>query len=524
MKTLYYLVFLSVFFVRTASSQNVGIGTSTPSGKIDITASDEGILIPRVSLTSKNASAPLTAPTTSELVYNTATSGTIPNNVTPGYYYWDGTEWIRLKDGETWREYTLDVASKDVNDRIYHRGQVIVGFNRTDGFNGIAETDFDASADARLYVKGNIVLGDEPDTDPTSGGGIGNFGIKFNGWRSWWNGDKIAAKIMTDFTSSPGCGDTRVTDLVFSLDPGTRSCGQETDDPAEEAMRIKYDGRVGIGTNAPQARLHVSNYSPNTGVSNGGAGRAYFNGGSTGIAQDAGAHGSGDLSIYGEGAIITNTWFQAFNGTVTFSDRRIKNIIGLSNNTKDLTTLSAIEIVDYTHKDQVKNGDRVTKKVIAQQVEKVFPNAITEGTAFIPNIYEICDAIDFAASKATLTLNTIHGLEKGNLVKIILTDGKEMITEVVTTNGEYTFTINWEAAPCSKIFVYGKQVHDFKMVDYDALSMLNISATQELIKTIGELEFELEMVKKNTIQEADFKDLKAEVDYLKDALLQMGQK
>jgi hypothetical protein len=30
------------------------------------------------------------------LIYNTATAGTAPNNVTPGFYYWNGTSWIRL--------------------------------------------------------------------------------------------------------------------------------------------------------------------------------------------------------------------------------------------------------------------------------------------------------------------------------------------------------------------------------------------------------------------------------------------
>ena len=34
------------------------------------------------------------------------------------------------------------------------------------------------------------------------------------------------------------------------------------------------------------------------------------------------------------------------------------------------------------------------------------------------------------------------------------------------------------------MFVYGREVNDFQTVDYDALSMLNISATQELIRKV----------------------------------------
>ncbi len=84
-------------------AQNVGIGTSTPdaSAKLEIDDANRGILIPRVALTATNAAGPVTSPATSLLVYNTATAGTVPNNVTPGYYYWDGTQWVRLMDTES---------------------------------------------------------------------------------------------------------------------------------------------------------------------------------------------------------------------------------------------------------------------------------------------------------------------------------------------------------------------------------------------------------------------------------------
>ena len=82
-----------------ALSQNVGIGTNTPKGKLEIEASNEGIVIPRIALTALNSAAPLTSPEISELVYNTATAGTAPNNVTPGFYYWNGSTWVRLQSG-----------------------------------------------------------------------------------------------------------------------------------------------------------------------------------------------------------------------------------------------------------------------------------------------------------------------------------------------------------------------------------------------------------------------------------------
>ena len=83
--------------MRVTSNGNVGIGTSAPdaSAILDVTSSNKGILAPRVNLVAANNPAPVTAPATGLLVFNTATSGTYPNDVFPGYYYWDGTRWVR---------------------------------------------------------------------------------------------------------------------------------------------------------------------------------------------------------------------------------------------------------------------------------------------------------------------------------------------------------------------------------------------------------------------------------------------
>ena len=69
----------------------VGIGTTSPNAALDITATNDGLLLPRIAL-NNTTTATVTTPTVSELVYNTATAG----DVTPGFYYWDGTKWVRL--------------------------------------------------------------------------------------------------------------------------------------------------------------------------------------------------------------------------------------------------------------------------------------------------------------------------------------------------------------------------------------------------------------------------------------------
>jgi hypothetical protein len=77
------------------SNAQMGIGTTTPdsSSILDVYSSNKGLLVPRIALTATNVAAPVNNPATSLMVYNTATAGTPPNNVMPGFYYWTGSRW-----------------------------------------------------------------------------------------------------------------------------------------------------------------------------------------------------------------------------------------------------------------------------------------------------------------------------------------------------------------------------------------------------------------------------------------------
>jgi hypothetical protein len=100
-----FLIVLMLTFAISINAQ-VTIGSSLEPDKnalLDIksaadNSSTKGILPPRVGLSATTLISPMTAPVPSGLtVYNTATTG----DVTPGYYYWNGTRWVRLVDGET---------------------------------------------------------------------------------------------------------------------------------------------------------------------------------------------------------------------------------------------------------------------------------------------------------------------------------------------------------------------------------------------------------------------------------------
>jgi hypothetical protein len=86
--------------VRVDASGNVGLSTTpTPSSVLDMSSvTTKGVEFPNVALSATNV-ATLSSPATGTVVYNTATAGTGTTAVAPGYYYWDGANWISMNTG-----------------------------------------------------------------------------------------------------------------------------------------------------------------------------------------------------------------------------------------------------------------------------------------------------------------------------------------------------------------------------------------------------------------------------------------
>ncbi len=80
------IVFVLLWLSFTISAQNVGIGTPTPdpSAMLDMVSTNQGVLIPRVVLTSA-----ISAPATGLLVYQTSAPS--------GFYYFNGITWILIQ-------------------------------------------------------------------------------------------------------------------------------------------------------------------------------------------------------------------------------------------------------------------------------------------------------------------------------------------------------------------------------------------------------------------------------------------
>jgi hypothetical protein len=90
-----------ISFGSIAQTQSQKLGTNptniVPSAVLEIESANKGVLFPRVELKSTtNGTLPIASPATGLTVFNTASDGTAPNNVTPGYYYWNGSKWVKM--------------------------------------------------------------------------------------------------------------------------------------------------------------------------------------------------------------------------------------------------------------------------------------------------------------------------------------------------------------------------------------------------------------------------------------------
>jgi hypothetical protein len=169
------------------------------------------------------------------------------------------------------------------------------------------------------------------------------------------------------------------------------------------------------------------------------------------------------------------------SGIHIFSDERSKVIHGISKSKEDLDILNNIEITEFNYIDPVK-GNGKQKKVIAQQVEKVYPRAVSTGHDVIPNIFKESE-INSGVIKLENTC------EVGDKIQLVYEDSSKEIVEVIACHETKIVT---DSKKKGKVFVYGNEIDDYKSVDYDAISMLNVSATQELHKIIKKLSKKIE--------------------------------
>lgn len=163
---------LAFLLISTFTNAQVGIGTTSPdaSSVLDITATDKGLLTPRVSLNDISVAAPITSPATGLLVYNN--NAAVVGGNGEGFYYWNGAQWTQLiVSGNAWsitgnsgtNPTTNFLGTTDTQDLVFRTNNTENMRINTNGNVGIGTT----SNIARLYTS-------IPNTDSTTNYGIYN--------------------------------------------------------------------------------------------------------------------------------------------------------------------------------------------------------------------------------------------------------------------------------------------------------------------------------------------------------------
>ncbi|MFV0392237.1 MAG: hypothetical protein ACK5KP_10205 [Paludibacteraceae bacterium] len=279
-KTILIFAFAAGIAISGTLNAQVTIGSNAlPDGNAvldlkntaDPNASTKGLLLPRVALTSTTVSTPLTAHVAGMTVYNTATAGTAPNNVTPGYYYNDGTKWVRLLNAapstEPWYNVATNTGATSNTQDIYQTGSVGIGASPLSGVKLHVATQDSKDVVFSRFLSSPI--NDDMDLDFVRGYGsllapavVADSAARIGGIRARTYIDP--SKLLTDPTNAfrPSAEISFETDGTPSTtsSPGrilflTTPVGSTS---GSTRMTIEKNGYVGINNVHPTNTLHVS--------------------------------------------------------------------------------------------------------------------------------------------------------------------------------------------------------------------------------------------------------------------------
>lgn len=318
MKQILNLLF---FLGCTSVFSQVGVNTTTPNAAFDVNSANQGVLVSRVALTSKTVAAPVVNPqggalANGTLVFNTATAGTSPNNVVPGFYYWDTPtlRWIAIASDANTRGWSVNgnastnpatdfVGTTDARDftvrtnnlermRVMSTGNVGIGTptpaykldlaNGTFGFgnsNSRTETRDNAGLQGNAGAQSGFYETVAPINFPA-------------GASSWWHlidsrhnnpANNYALQIAGSFADQDlyfrktNNSPTTAWSKLLTSNSGWGTTGNAGTNPAAnfigttdardfvvrtantERMRITASGNVGIATSTPWAPLQFDN-------------------------------------------------------------------------------------------------------------------------------------------------------------------------------------------------------------------------------------------------------------------------
>ncbi|MDC8003506.1 tail fiber domain-containing protein [Aureisphaera galaxeae] len=404
--TKFIYVLIALFITCSSLFAQVGIGTTMPdaSSALDINVANKGLLIPRIALTGTDDTTTIVSPATSLLVYNTVTSGSGATAVSPGFYFFDGTEWSSFSNATTNEDWSLNGnAGTNVNTNYL-------------GTSDDQELNLATNATPRLRIDNN------------------NFQVKAMGngsqnrpFYTWFNDVNTGIWRKGVDQLALGAGNLEFITLSESnSNPSELIINENSDSDfdvnikgATEDNLFVVDGSantIGIGKSNPTSRLDVYSDS-GFAINSSGRIKGIFSrsqtanigssGGSFILDTDA-STSNGHLAegvmagVLVDGSIVgaygrvyrpDNNWgVYTVNNSValqyfTFSDRRLKtNIASLENATEKIMSLRPVTYLWDSKKHPSFGGD--TRKqigFIAQEMEEVFPELINKSSVVLPD-------------------------------------------------------------------------------------------------------------------------------------------
>ena len=248
---------------------------------------------------------------------------------------------------------------------------------------------------------------------------------------------------------------------------GTISALSGTTGTAANFYWDNTNSRLGLGTASPGYPLHVT---------------------ATGVATAS--------SAYSNLAFQTGGWYQAYNanGTRTlkiytdgnigcaeldlFSDERIKKDIEDISEEAANAAVASLRPRNFKYRDAIEYGDDFVHGLIAQEVLRVVPSAVSTHEGVVPDVFKTGSASgDWIAVEGVFAV--------GDVLKVLDGDEVHMVSVVEVRGG--SVRVDKELKGPS-VFVYGREVRDFHTVSYERIVPLLISTIQSLQKRVAILE------------------------------------
>jgi len=167
------IAILASYSINAQVAVNTDGSSAAGSAMLDVKSTDKGMLVPRVALTGTTDVTTISTPATSLLVYNTATAG----DVTPGFYYWNGTAWTPMAGSSSTTYSVGDFAHGGIVfwvDETGQHGLVCAKEDQSTGVKWYAGTygntqakgdgPYAGEANTSIIIAAQVAIGDDGST------------------------------------------------------------------------------------------------------------------------------------------------------------------------------------------------------------------------------------------------------------------------------------------------------------------------------------------------------------------------